>query len=54
MGYGLFFALAGLILAAALGVVLNTNPVRSALSLAALGMVCAWIYAQASWRRAKR
>jgi NADH-quinone oxidoreductase subunit J len=34
MGYGLFFVLAGLILAAALGVVLNSHPVRSALCLA--------------------
>jgi len=34
MGYPLFFLLAAAILAAALGVVLNTHPIRSALSLA--------------------
>jgi NADH-quinone oxidoreductase subunit J len=34
MGYPLFFLLAAAILAAALGVVLNTHPIRSALCLA--------------------
>jgi len=35
MGYALFFPLSAAILAAALGVVLNTHPIRSALCLAA-------------------
>lgn len=34
MGYGLFFLMSAAILAAALGVVLNTHPIRSALCLA--------------------